>query len=373
MASAIDPTKPTDGAPSVKLDLRNNLQAAKNEIETLQAGKADLGHQHLVGDLTDAGALASKDVIEAGDIAAGAIASADLADAAVTTDQIADGAVTPAKLADGTANRLLGFDSGGNPIEIVAGTNLTIADGTISAGELGSGSVVVIAGTSFVLNSSHWASKSVFLLVDNGNQDCAITLQDSATHSPAGAVFSIASGTTGTVTVSRAVNGAINGGTSVSMKGLEKTGQIIVTSNPGNAPTARAEGEWDGPRSLGGPLLASGYQISGNLTGTGTASGTLAPADAGKVLRTTGNITIPQTAGFNVKLIAGGAHSVSFGAQTSPAMAAGDLMSIVVDDQHAIHAVLTTAAGAQSSAPILTEAGDQLMTEAAVTIMTEGS
>ncbi len=65
MTSSIDPTKPTDGVPSVKLDLRNNLQAAKTEIEALQAGKADLGHQHLIGDLTDVGALAAKDVVEA--------------------------------------------------------------------------------------------------------------------------------------------------------------------------------------------------------------------------------------------------------------------------------------------------------------------
>ena len=36
MVSAIDPTKPIDGVPAVKDDLRNNLQAAKDEIEALQ-------------------------------------------------------------------------------------------------------------------------------------------------------------------------------------------------------------------------------------------------------------------------------------------------------------------------------------------------
>ena len=73
MASAIDPTKPVDGVPSVKVDLRNNLQATKTEIESLQAGKADLGHQHVLGDLTNAGALAAKDIVATGDIAAGAV------------------------------------------------------------------------------------------------------------------------------------------------------------------------------------------------------------------------------------------------------------------------------------------------------------
>jgi Pectate lyase superfamily protein len=36
MASAIDPSKPADGVPAVKADLRANLLAAKNEIEALQ-------------------------------------------------------------------------------------------------------------------------------------------------------------------------------------------------------------------------------------------------------------------------------------------------------------------------------------------------
>lgn len=53
MVSAIDPTKPTDGVPARKEDLRANLLAAKREIEALQAGKIgrgdpiDMGHQQL--------------------------------------------------------------------------------------------------------------------------------------------------------------------------------------------------------------------------------------------------------------------------------------------------------------------------------------
>ena len=46
MASAIDPTKPVDGLPAVKADLRQSLQAAKTEIEALQVGKADTEHFH---------------------------------------------------------------------------------------------------------------------------------------------------------------------------------------------------------------------------------------------------------------------------------------------------------------------------------------
>src|SRR5918996_5980711 len=38
MASAIDPTKPEDGIPASKGDMRANWAAAKSEIEALQAG-----------------------------------------------------------------------------------------------------------------------------------------------------------------------------------------------------------------------------------------------------------------------------------------------------------------------------------------------
>ena len=80
------------GSPSVKLDLRNNLQAAKTEIEAWQAGKADLAHQHVLGDLTDAGALAAKDIVEAGDIAAGAVDGipVDMQDQLLTRPQLKD-------------------------------------------------------------------------------------------------------------------------------------------------------------------------------------------------------------------------------------------------------------------------------------------
>ena len=43
MASAIDPTKPADGVPAQKADLRANLLAAKREIEILQQTKITRG------------------------------------------------------------------------------------------------------------------------------------------------------------------------------------------------------------------------------------------------------------------------------------------------------------------------------------------
>ena len=43
MSSAIDPTKPADGVPASKADLRANLHAAKDEIEALEAAQIPVG------------------------------------------------------------------------------------------------------------------------------------------------------------------------------------------------------------------------------------------------------------------------------------------------------------------------------------------
>jgi hypothetical protein len=73
MVSAIDPAKPADGAPAVKAHLRANLQAAKTEIEALQNGKAEVGHNHILADVADAGALAGLDQVGSGEIASDAL------------------------------------------------------------------------------------------------------------------------------------------------------------------------------------------------------------------------------------------------------------------------------------------------------------
>ena len=99
MASKIDPTKPADGVPASKADLRSNLQSAKDEIEALQSAKADVGHQHGLVDISDAGALASKNSIAAVDIDDNAVTTAKIAGAAVIGSKIADAAVTESKIA----------------------------------------------------------------------------------------------------------------------------------------------------------------------------------------------------------------------------------------------------------------------------------
>ena len=81
----------------------------------------------------------------------------------------------------------------------------------------------------------------------------------------------------------------------------------------------------------------------GVVAPAGNVSGTLDTTHTGGIWTTTGNVTIPQTAGFNCALIFG-AHTVTFGSTTSPAMAAGDIMGIVVSAGPAIKAVVTAAA-----------------------------
>ena len=199
MPSQIDPTKPVDGAPAIKADLRANLQSARDEIEALQTGKTDFGHQHVLADVTDSGALAGKDMVESADIAAAAITTdklataavgvnqiadatvttAKLADAAVTSDklapasvtvgklgsaavgttELADDAVTTAKIAHGTANTLVGFGSGGAPGEFAAGAHLTISGGTIA----------VVPGTLTELTDSTECPFALRFIVDQDN------------------------------------------------------------------------------------------------------------------------------------------------------------------------------------------------------------
>ena len=91
MTSAIDPTKPADGVPASKADLRSNLQSAKDEIEALQSGKADLGHQHALIDISDAGEMAGLDQVGPAQIADAAVTQAKLAADSVGADQLQDG------------------------------------------------------------------------------------------------------------------------------------------------------------------------------------------------------------------------------------------------------------------------------------------
>lgn len=63
----------------------------------------------------------------------GAVTTSKLDANAVTTLEVADDAITLDKIATITANRLLGSDNSGNPIEVTLGTNVSLTGGVLSA------------------------------------------------------------------------------------------------------------------------------------------------------------------------------------------------------------------------------------------------
>ena len=143
MASQIDPTKPADGLPASKADLRSNLQAAKDEIEALQSGKTDLGHQHVLADVTDAGALAGLNQVGTGEIADAAVLAAKIAGAAVIESKIADGAITPNKIgvAAVTDIKIAGGAITNSKIAGAAVTENKIADAAVTQSKIAVGAV----------------------------------------------------------------------------------------------------------------------------------------------------------------------------------------------------------------------------------------
>lgn len=101
-----------------------------------------------------------------------------------------------------------------------------------------------------------------------------------------------------------------------------------------------------GAHALSGALNGGGQEIGRhvNRVVTSVTGALTAASHSGCVLVTSGNVTVPTTAGFSAILIAGGAHTVTFNGTVSAAMAAGDVMTVVVQSATVIHAVLTAAA-----------------------------
>jgi hypothetical protein len=106
-----------------ELELNQAGTSRKATRAQIVAGLAAAAHVHTLADVTDAGALAAKDVV----------AEADLQDAAVTTAKLADLSVSTAKLA------LQGVSS--DRLADGAVTNTKIADGAVTTAKIGGGAV----------------------------------------------------------------------------------------------------------------------------------------------------------------------------------------------------------------------------------------
>jgi hypothetical protein len=101
-----------------------------------------------------------------------------------------------------------------------------------------------------------------------------------------------------------------------------------------------------GAATLSGTLNGGSQEIARNRTRVVTGvSGTLTTGNhSGCLLVTSGNVTVPTTNGFHAVIVAGGAHTVTFNSTVSAAMASGDVMTVFVQSETVIHAVLTAAA-----------------------------
>lgn len=98
--------------------------------------------------------------------------------------------------------------------------------------------------------------------------------------------------------------------------------------------------------TLGGTLDGGANEIGlfVNKVVSAVSGAMTAAAHGGCMVVTSGNVTVPTTAGFSAIIVAGGAHTVTFNGAASAAMATGDLMTVAVQSSTVIHAVLTAAA-----------------------------
>lgn len=113
----------------------------------------------------------------------------------------------------------------------------------------------------------------------------------------------------------------------------------------GTADSALQNVSEDATPALGGDLDGAGNEIANFVNSVVTASGALTTAaHSGNVIKTSGNVTVPTSAGFTCTIIAGGAHTITFNGTVSAAMATGDLMTVVVESGTVIHAGLMVAA-----------------------------
>lgn len=95
--------------------------------------------------------------------------------------------------------------------------------------------------------------------------------------------------------------------------------------------------------------LAPRAKVAEAVTGSLTVA-----THSGRMLVTSGNVTVPHASGskgFNAVIVAGGAHTVTFNSTVSAAMAAGDMMTVMVQDD---------ASGTPTIRATLVEAADQV-------------
>jgi hypothetical protein len=144
--AALDAIRPTEIDPSAyatQIDAAEGvdgtrIMTAVRTAEAIQAQAAAQDHQHVIADITDAGALAALDVVGAGEIGSNAVTSGKILASAVTTAKLADAAVTQDKIANGavSADKIANGAVGSSKLANAGVTQEKIADGAVGAGKL---------------------------------------------------------------------------------------------------------------------------------------------------------------------------------------------------------------------------------------------
>ena len=126
-----------------ELELNQSGTSRKATRAQIIAGLAAATHVHTLADVTDAGALAAKDVVDDADIADDAVTTAKLADLSVTSSKLAEGAVTTAKLAANavTAAEIAADAVGTDQLQDFAVATAKIADGAVTGGKIAADAV----------------------------------------------------------------------------------------------------------------------------------------------------------------------------------------------------------------------------------------
>ena len=273
-------------------------------------------HTHVVANITDAGVLAALDTVGTTEIDDDAVTDAKLSDTGVTGGSYTNATVTvndQGRITDISS----GSPSGGLSTVTDSNTAITLGD---------------------AVNGTHRRL--------TGGSAITLTLDAQGTVGTRVAVTPKGVGLVGAVVESGATYMLPNdSGTRTAGFGVRGYCYFeVVANSDSNSAVWDVIGETDHTDLADNAINYNGNIVSGNLGLVETDTGALTADQSGEIIKTSGNVTIPTTAGFNVTLIAGGAHTVTFNGTTSAAMGAGDVMSIVVESSTVIHAVLTASA-----------------------------
>ena len=207
-----------------ELELNQLGTSRKGTRAQIVAGLASAAHQHTLADVTDAGALAAKDVVADTDIANNAVTTAKIADlsvigaklalGAVSTNQLADAAVQASKIADGAvaAAKIATGAVGSLQLADGAVTTLKIAGGAVGPDQLADNAVITskIADAAVILGKIAAGAVDSNQLVDNAVN----SLKIASSAVTAGKIATGAVGSTkladGAVTDIKIGNGAVS-------------------------------------------------------------------------------------------------------------------------------------------------------------------